>query len=459
MVSIANTPRIEITTTTSAVNERFFKDVEASICTGSLFYAGSGWKSTVAVVFTVSRGLSNLLGSIVSSWRYITLEKDTRVTAQGLPTTSTATSRASGTPHRSLQEAFSSPNNALNSVRLFLAFLVIFGHAFPLGGFEPFTAGPFVHSGWHGTAVEGFFTISGFLILASAMRMPLFPYLWRRFLRIYPGYVVAIFVTALVFAPLGIVWGASWNTMETVRYLLKSLTLKAGDLPVEGGVPWPNTWNGSLWTLFYEALAYVGVGVFVAIPWVRRNLHIAVPILTAVLTLAWNLIPQSFIDENLPARFAVYTTNGLRLWTFFAWGMLAYTFADRIRPRTFTVALSTFALVAFLSTPALGSFGIILPPLLAYVTLAAGALLPLRLGSKNDLSYGVYVYAFPIQQLLILAGITQFGWLVTAVSCALVTVPFALASWHFVEQPALSLKSKIPARPRNVSSPAPSVPA
>ena len=107
--------------------------------------------------------------------------------------------------------------------------------------------------------------ISGYLILGSAVRMRLGPFLWRRFLRIYPGYVVALVVTAFIMAPVGTLLGATWNASETIRYVLRSLTLKAGDLPVGAEIPWPHTWNGSLWTLFYEALAYVLVGLVVAI--------------------------------------------------------------------------------------------------------------------------------------------------------------------------------------------------
>lgn len=102
-----------------------------------------------------------------------------------------------------LRAALSSSDNALNAVRLVLATLVIFGHVLSLGGFDAVVAGPFIYAGWHGAAVEGFFVISGYLILASAHRLPLRAFLWRRFLRIYPGYAVALIVTAFVTAPLG----------------------------------------------------------------------------------------------------------------------------------------------------------------------------------------------------------------------------------------------------------------
>ncbi|MES2723643.1 MAG: hypothetical protein V4656_10880, partial [Pseudomonadota bacterium] len=51
-----------------------------------------------------------------------------------------------------------------------------------------------------------------------------------------------------------------------------------------------------------------------------------------------------------------------------------------------------------------------------------------------DMSYGLYIYACPIQQILVMSGTLSFWASVAA------TLPFAVASWFMVERPALRLK-------------------
>jgi len=76
----------------------------------------------------------------------------------------------------------------------------------------------------------------------------------------------------------------------------------------------------------------------------------------------------------------------------------------------------------------------------------AGAVIPPHWAQRNDISYGVYVYAFPVQQLLALAGAQVWGWWAYMVLSVALTVPVAWASWLLVEQPALRFKSKRPRR-------------
>lgn len=79
---------------------------------------------------------------------------------------------------------------------------------------------------------------------------------------------------------------------------------------------------------------------------------------------------------------------------------------------------------------------------LAYVCLWLGVMLPLqRVGRTNDISYGVYIYAFPVQQLLVLYGATVLGVWGFIGLATVITIPFAVASWLIVEKPAMSLKS------------------
>lgn len=357
-------------------------------------------------------------------------------------------------PAPALAERLSTEDNALGTLRVLLAALVVLGHAFPLGGFAPLTWGPFTHSGLHGLAVDGFFVISGYLILASGRRMRTGPFRWRRALRIYPGYLVAILVTAFAAAPLGALLepGAHWQAGSAVQYVVGALDLKPSQEGVEETllqVPWPSTWNGSLWTLFYEVAAYAGIAALCAIGPVRRRLPRIAPPVTALLVAAYVLVPSDVVTTALPEPLGTIAGNGLWLWTFFACGMLLCLLADRLRPGpVVAIAAAAVLLVTVHLTVLPGELSrLIVVPALTITVLWTGAVAPWRLDRHGDLSYGLYIYAFPVQQLLVLAGITRWGWAVTGLACLACTIPLAALSWRLVERPALSWKRLVPVTP------------
>jgi peptidoglycan/LPS O-acetylase OafA/YrhL len=81
---------------------------------------------------------------------------------------------------------------------------------------------------------------------------------------------------------------------------------------------------------------------------------------------------------------------------------------------------------------------------LAYTVIVSGALIHNeRFNLRTDLSYGVYIYACPIQQLLVIAGVGALNPLVFAAIATVATLPFAALSWFLVEKPAMRLKSRI----------------
>ena len=113
----------------------------------------------------------------------------------------------------SLSVALGGHHNSLGFLRLVLACLVIFDHAFPLGGFGP----DILYSVTRGQAslgsiaVAGFFAISGYLIAKSGMSADVIQFMWRRFLRIFPAYWVVLLLTALIVAPL--LWLAQGDSL------------------------------------------------------------------------------------------------------------------------------------------------------------------------------------------------------------------------------------------------------
>ncbi len=93
---------------------------------------------------------------------------------------------------------------------------------------------------------------------------------------------------------------------------------------------------------------------------------------------------------------------------------------------------------------------------LAYAVVVSGSLLQSkRLRLRTDLSYGMYIYAFPIQQLLLVLGLISLTPIVFCLTVAVATLPLAAASWFLIEKPARSLKSRFKGKPLASRSQAP----
>ena len=350
--------------------------------------------------------------------------------------------------HRSLGETLDPHRNSLNALRLGLALLVIVSHA-PLtaGWGDPVMVGDVQLGDW---AVAGFFAISGWLITASRLHLDLAPYLWRRALRIYPAYWVALLVTAFVFAPLAVVvGGGTWDPAAAGGFVLHNATLYIGQPSIPGSLDassYTSHWNLSLWTLRWEFACYVAVGLLLSFRWVRARAWV---LGAALLVVSTPYAVTVVLDAPVSLGFAQFS----RLGGCFLAGAVAYRYRDRIPSRGWLAAAAVGVLVVLYALGMVRGLGAV--PL-AYLVLWLGAVLPLRqLGRTHDISYGVYIYAFPVQLLLAIAGATRFGSVgYTALTVALV-VPLAWASWLLVERPALRLKDALrvpaylPARTRS----------
>lgn len=320
-------------------------------------------------------------------------------------------------------------DNALNAVRLLLACLVVVGHAYVLGYGQP----PPV-AGIHERAVEGFFTISGFLIAASRARLAIGPFLWRRALRIYPGLWGALLVTAVVIAPIGAaIAGDDYSWTDAASYVVSNAAAWFQQWGIGGGpsgVPFPGVWNGSLWTLTYELGCYIGFGLLVGA--VR---HRAAPAAVGVLAVTTSLL---VLDPAVMQVFVV--AQGVRLAGFFAAGALMFHLRDRV-PHSAPWAVTAGLVVVSLWLVGARAFIAIAPLAVAYLLLWLSSTLPTRIGSRNDISYGMYVYAFPVQQLLVVAGFPSLMAPALLVVASLVfTAPLAGLSWAVLERRCLSIR-------------------
>jgi peptidoglycan/LPS O-acetylase OafA/YrhL len=341
--------------------------------------------------------------------------------------------------HGTIGQEYDPRANALNALRLVLALGVIFWHAFPLTGRHlPFAAHQLLSQAW----VDGFFAISGFLIAASWLGNPrLRDYFFARCLRILPGLWVCLVVTAFVIAPIGVaIQGGSAARLllssAPVKFVVKNSAVAYVQFDIGGtprGIPFPGMWNGSLWTLQYEVLCYVAVAVLGIIGLLGRRWLFP---LALALALVWTTLASYSIDGTMTVA-----QNGARFAVMFVAGALLHHFRNMIPARWSLVAVSVAVVLVAALLP---DYRLIAAVPLAYAVIVSGALIHHeRFNLRTDLSYGVYIYACPIQQLLVICGLGALNPIVFAIIGAVATLPFAALSWFLVEKPAMGLKARI----------------
>lgn len=364
---------------------------------------------------------------------------------------------------RLLIEVSEGRDNNIDFLRLVLAVLVILSHSYPLLLGHERTEPLMRLTGGQRTlgefAVEGFFILSGFLITRSWLQSSSFSaYMRKRILRIYPGFLAAVAVTSLMIGPLvSIPSGVYWGQFQPLRFVLEAINLQLFQ-PRVGATTLPynptHALNGSLWSIRYEFLCYLGVVGLGLIGALRRRWPVVLVVAAAwafyalqVHTGLWIVIPHALRHTY---RLVGEPNFWPRLICCFGTGMIVYLYRHRIpySGRWCVGALGGLAVLAL--WPALRGFALALPILGGYVLFYA-AFHPGRwfhnFGRRGDLSYGTYLYAYPIQQTLIhVLGATIAPLLLFALALP-ITLLAAVASWLFVEKPCMSRKAGRSRRP------------
>ncbi|MDO3380652.1 acyltransferase family protein [Gilvimarinus algae] len=331
-------------------------------------------------------------------------------------------------------------NNNFTLIRLVLAWAVLYGHSFPIQGAEGYTdplRSLFQNSTWIGAiAVEGFFAISGFLVTASLLKRGAIDYAISRALRIFPGLAVCVFGCVFLLGPLATNLSASeyFSHDKTYDYLSNALAVMRmqWDLP---GVFTENTRdsiNGSLWTLTVEVRCYLLlmiVGLFALL----KYQPIASIFLLALLLFSvgfYSDIPLIGFNERW-ARPALYFLVGVAFYIHRQYIVLHWK-----------LALACLGLCFF-------SFGedwykFVFPACFVYLIFyAAYAAKHIDLDrTMGDISYGVYIYAWPTQQ-VVASLLPDASPYTNTLFATIVTAILAWLSWNYIEKPALSLKQQL----------------
>ncbi|WP_368157186.1 acyltransferase family protein [Aeromonas sp. R10-2] len=340
-------------------------------------------------------------------------------------------------------------NNNFTLLRLLAAFSVLYGHSYALsiginGLEDPISSILITYWGESlpSLAVDLFFVTSGFLVTASyCQRNNLQVFVESRLLRIFPALIIAVILCVFVVGPISTTTSLSdyFSSPSTWAYLKHNIILLDGiqfDLPsVFMSNPYPMSVNGSLWTLPIELWMYLLVALlgFSNVLMSRATYNLVLLLFPVLLYVQGN---EGFFIFNNPRT--------VQLGLLFFLGGFFYINREVIQ-LNFPV-LAGLAVITYLVRGS-NSLLIFKCIIFSYSVLVLGLHPKLRLPAIDkygDISYGLYIYAFPVQQLLafFVENITPINMFFFS---SLITLLLAFTSWRLIEKPALSLKGKLSA--------------
>lgn len=322
--------------------------------------------------------------------------------------------------------------NNFTILRFFLAFAVLFGHSFPISGngSDPITMLILPHA-WIGSiAVGGFFAISGFLVSASISNRSFSDFAISRILRLYPAVIVYSLAAILVIGPIasGVPLSQYFQQNPWVNMWNATLWEWNYNLPYGfPGRPFSGATNGSTWTLPVEMRCYVALFIL-GLLGVFRSKVISNIVLVSVLVLSkteFSDFPLFGSTANFKEPLLFFIVGSL-FWVNRRFVPLNWLLCAGLLLATFVAAGSKFYFYIYI-------------PTVAYVIFMIAYMLPhVDMDKFGDISYGLYIYAWPIQQLVWAPGQNAY---VNAFYASVIAIPVAYASWRLVESPALKLRA------------------
>lgn len=341
-------------------------------------------------------------------------------------------------------------NNNFNLIRFIAAFLVLVSHSYALtlgsGEYEPLVASLGFSLG--AIAVDVFFVTSGYLVAASLFRgRSIKSFIVSRVLRIYPALLVVITISIFLIGPFFTTLPLDhyFSDPQTYTHFFKNVTLLFGveyQLPgVFESAPYADAVNGSLWTLPYEIRLYCVLAVlgFLSIILSSYTSFKNIPSLFLTLTFC-AVIFNTYIQLtglDIPQR------KLLHLFSVFFTGTTLYLTRDCIPLNKLLASTAGVALLitTFFSDAFFVVYVIALPYLTLYLAYKITGPI-LKFNQLGDLSYGIYIFAFPIQQMIMLLQ-PETGVAGLMIKASFFTLICAALSWHLIEKPSLRFKFKL----------------
>ena len=334
--------------------------------------------------------------------------------------------------------------NNFSVLRFLFASLVVFSHSYPLGEGnelrEPFwkltgqtTLG--------GLSVHCFFIISGFLIAASwDRRKNVGQFLKKRVLRIYPGFLIANAVGVFLVAPIAADPATAIIGVPITQFASDCLRLQG--TPVADTLFPQNhrhALNGSIWSIAYEFWCYIGVMILGLVPlFHRRSFVLGLFGVSLAVAFIFPTFHLDWIGGGILGKIFGYPFFWARLLPNYLAGVVAWRFREKI------VISHRFAMLALISlavsVPVSNSWSVMFPVCATYLVLWAAFHPSFKLhgfSKHGDFSYGMYLYAFPIQQLLVMSNSGSTNPYALFAMAWPLSILAGMCSWSIVERPFL----------------------
>lgn len=346
--------------------------------------------------------------------------------------------------------------NNFDLLRFLLASSVIVCHCYAIFyGWEQFVKNePFMK--WSGgkisigsAAVNFFFVISGFLIVRSFENSANFmEYIKKRILRIYPGFIAVFIFCFLIVGPIDYMKSLSLSEyldfIDSVHLKRETANMLSLQSPVENRyftqLPQSGL-NNSLWTIHYEFICYLFVPLLAWVGLTQRKKQLLILLIICYLLLCLQTFGYIFpFKQSLSGGIIGNPYYYPRFFTYFLCGSCVYIFRYQIPRNSW---LATASLLLFVLAFKIKMIDVIWPLagtyLLFYVAYHQKYIFP-EFAKYGDFSYGIYLYGWPLQQLVMLFLGTYLNVYTFIAVVYPVVLLFAVLSWKMVEDPALRLK-------------------
>ncbi len=319
-------------------------------------------------------------------------------------------------------------SNSFDVIRHIAAFMVLISHQFALSGLkEP----SFLSLGSYGSfGVAIFFVISGYLIAKSCLRSENFAsYMEKRIRRIFPALIICCFLLVFTvvpfFAPVDF-WTYLTSSSTYTTFVNGSLLLGVRPKDIFSDFFYPTIINGSLWTLPYEFFFYIIIGAFI----ISIKNYTAPLIVFSVSVIIAIYVQKNPIDYHF---YAIRLDRSFKLLMIFSFGSLLAFTEQTWNKINIKVFLSAICVLVLLTQYKRAEFFIIGNIAISFLIIAyAVSFKDHIIKHRFDISYGVYIYAFPVQQIVI--NKLPMPFFVSLLVTCIITSMLALLSWFLIEK-------------------------
>lgn len=340
--------------------------------------------------------------------------------------------------------------NNFHFIRFIAASLVLFGHCYPLTGRGTYDYLTLSSQGIFPTAHMGvciFFIVSGYLISQSLQNSPTISnFLWKRILRIFPALIVVIIICVCIIGTIftNLTPNEYWRSPELLNFLkLIKLYPNVGfTLPgVFKNLPEKDV-NGSLWTLAYEVTMYLFL-VILQLCGIFSRRKIILYLYIMLFPIVVYIFFYYHTTKPIPILHLSFTYT-IEFGLYFMAGTIMFLFKDKIRYNLlyFVAMIFLWFGLGFLHITTSIMIKTIsflaLPYIVLYLAMFKGKLN--NFGKIGDFSYGIYIYAYPVQQMIVQFYGVEISILKMFTMSFLIVLTLSILTWYLIEERALRLK-------------------